>query len=162
GARLVTLTGPGGIGKTRLGVQAAREMLPDCPDGVFLVDLAAIRDPALVVAAIAGVVDCRETRERTLPEALQDWVGTRRVLLMRDNFEQVLPAAADVARLLSACPNLRVLVTSRAPLRLEGEQEYPVSLLALPELNPLPNVAALAQYSSVALFVQRAREAVPS
>jgi predicted ATPase/class 3 adenylate cyclase len=133
--RLLTLTGPGGTGKTRLAVQAAAEVSHRYPDGVWWVGLAPVREPPLVLEAVARTLGARR--------ALAEHVGARRMLLVLDNFEQVLDAAPDVAGLLTACPGLDVLVTSRAPLRVEGEWEYRV--------DPLTDDEA------VALFTQRAR-----
>ena len=134
GARVVTLTGPGGAGKTRLGLQVAAELVPDFPDGVFWVQLAALRDPRLVIAAAEQALGAK------VP--LPDHIDERRMLLLFDNFEQVADAAAELAAVLAACPNLKLLATSRAPLRIAGEREYAV--------EPLPEIDA------VELFLQRA------
>ncbi|MBA3945073.1 MAG: tetratricopeptide repeat protein [Herpetosiphonaceae bacterium] len=153
--RLLTLTGPGGMGKTRLALAVAEQFVAVFPDGVTFVALAPISDPALVIPTIAQALRIRETRDQPLLDQLAAVLRHHRTLLVLDNFEQVLAAAPDVARLLAAAPRLQVLVTSRAALRLSGEQEYPVAPLALPDRDHLPNLAALTQYDAVALFIQR-------
>ena len=159
--RLLTLTGPGGVGKTRLGIRVAEDLAGDYPDGVCYVSLAPVRDPDLVVAAIAEALGLTETGERSLPELLTSYLLDRRLLLLLDNFEHVSRASLVVAELLRACPALRVLVTSRAVLHLSGEHEYPVSPLGLPELGRLADPEDLARYGAVDLFAQRARAARP-
>ena len=159
-ARLVTLTGPGGTGKTRLGLQVAADLLDYFEDGVFFVALAAISDPALVASAIAQTLGLREAGARPITDALAVHLRERHLLLVLDNFEQVLPAATLVADLLGACRGLKVLVTSRAALRLRGEHEFPVPPLALPEPGRRP-AQELSAYAAVALFVQRATEVRP-
>jgi predicted ATPase/class 3 adenylate cyclase len=155
---LVTLTGPGGAGKTRLGLQIATSLLDQFEDGVFLVLLAPIGDPSLVPATIARALGLRETTDRPLMHLLTDHLRGRQLLLLLDNFEQILPAALVVADLLAACPRLKILVTSRATLRLRGERELPVPPLALPgSEEPIP-AERLHQYTAVALFADRARE----
>ena len=159
--RLLTLTGAGGVGKTRLALAVAEDLLGAFDDGAFFVDLAPIVDPALVPSAIAGVLDVGEPAQKSLLESLVDHLRGLSVLLVLDNFEQVLPAAPLVAELLSACPRLKVLATSRAALRLSHEHEFPVPTLALPDPKHLPNLEALSQYEAVTLFIQRARAARP-
>lgn len=159
-SRLVTLTGPGGVGKTRLSLQAATNLLAEFPDGVYFVALAAVKDPALVASAIAQAVGCRESADRPLLESLLESVANKRLLLALDNFEQVMAAAELVSKLLAAASGLRIIVTSRSPLHLSGEQEYPVSLLDFPQ-SVDADLDALARYSAVELFCQRARESVP-
>ncbi len=154
--RLLTLTGPGGTGKTRLGLQAAAELLDAFVDGIYFVNLAPIGDANLVVSAIAQTLGLTERGDQPLLDRLHAYLRDKRLLLVLDNFEQVLDAAPLVATLLAACPQLKVLVTSRAPLQLRGEQEIPVPPLALPDLHRLPELAALSQYAAVALFIQRA------
>ena len=129
-ARLVSLTGPGGTGKTRLALDIASELIDAFPDGVFFVDLATVRDPALVLASVASVLNVREVSPGTLPETLAAYLLPKRMLLVLDNCEQVITAASDVAALLAACPRLAILVTSREPLRIGAEQEFPVCLWA--------------------------------
>ena len=121
GHRLVTLTGPGGSGKTRLALQLAAEALEHFPDGVFWVPLQALRDPALVERAIATSIGA--------DDGLIEYVGEKRLLVLLDNFEQVVEAAPTVSSLLAATPNAKVLVTSREPLHVESEQRYPVEPL---------------------------------
>jgi class 3 adenylate cyclase len=125
GARLVTLSGPGGSGKTRLAIEAAAELVPDFRNGVLWVGLAAVRDPALVSETIAQSLGAKG--------GLAEHLDERELLLLLDNFEQVVGAAAELSPLLEACPNLRVLVTSRELLRIRGEVEYAVPPLAEPE-----------------------------
>jgi len=156
GARLVTLTGPGGTGKTRLSIQVAAELLDHVADGVFLVDLAAIRDPSLVPASIARVLDVRDAGSRSVLDRLKDLVREKSLLLVLDNFEQILPAAPVVAELLTASPGLKVLVTSREPLRLRGEHEYPVPPLPVPAAGQVAALEQPSRYAAVSLFVERA------
>ena len=147
GARLLTLTGPGGSGKTRLAIEAAAEVVPEFKAGVFWVGLAPLRDPALVTATIAQTLGAKD--------GLADHIGERELMLLLDNLEQVVEAAPELASLVEACPNLRLLVTSRELLRVRGEVEYPVLPLAEPEavelfcararVEPDPTVHALCQ-----------------
>src|SRR5215210_1416258 len=160
-ARLLTLTGPGGIGKTRLALQVTAEALEEFEDGAFFVALAAIADPALVAPAIAGSLGVVESGEQPLIEGLKDHLHGRQLLLLLDNFEQVLGASSLVGELLSSCPELKVLATSRISLRLYGEREYPVPPLALPDPAHLPPPERLTQYEAVRLFVERAQDARP-
>lgn len=160
-SRLLTLTGPGGIGKTLLALHAAAGMFPQFGDGVFIVELASLADPALVPAAIAQAVGCRTHGQRPVLDELLDWLSSRSILLVLDNCEHLLPAAASITRLLAGSPELKILATSRAPLRIAGEQEFPVPLLTLPDLKHLPREERLADYSAISLFLQRAREVVP-
>ena len=155
--RLLTLTGPGGTGKTRLALQAGADLLEEFEDGAFFVALATITDPALVSSTIAGPLGVEESAEQPLMETLRSYLKEKHLLLVLDNFEQVLEGAADVGELLAVCPKLKVLATSRIPLRLYGEQEYPVPPLALPDPRVLPPLEVLTQYEAVRLFVERAR-----
>ena len=157
--RLVTLTGPGGTGKTRLAMEFARSHADHFEDGVWLVALEAVRDPALVASAIASSLGMVESPGSTPTERLTAYLADRSILLVLDNFEQVLGAAPVAAELLHASAQLRVLVTSRAPLRLAAEQEFPVVPLALPGVTD--GVEATAAADSVRLFVERARRARP-
>ena len=159
--RLLTLTGPGGTGKTRLGLQVAADLLEDFDSGVFFVPLAAIRDPALVASSIARTLDIQEKAGQLLLDSLQESLQDKQMLLVLDNFEQVVAAAPLVAELLAACPRLKCLVTSRVVLRLSGEHEFPVPPLELPDPRHLPAVDALSQYAAVALFIQRALAVKP-
>ncbi len=176
-ARLVTLTGPGGIGKSRLALQLAAEALDDFPDGAFFVPLAAIDDPALVLPALAAALGVAEGGSTPLAEVLTARLAERRTLLVLDNLEQIVAVGPDLAALLEACPSLRLIVTSRAPLRVRGEHEVALGPLALPaadddldDLDRLPDaaagsargldadaVAAVAASPAVMLFVDRAR-----
>src|SRR5215207_9810418 len=159
--RLLTLTGPGGTGKTRLALQAGADLLDEFDDGVFFVSLATITDPELVPSAIAGSLGLKESAEEPLMETLESYLQQKRLLLILDNFEQVLEGSTLVGALLGSCPNLKVLATSRIPLGLYGEQEYPVPPLALPDPKVLPPLEVLSQYEAVRLFVERARAAKP-
>ena len=156
GNRLLALTGPGGSGKTRLAIELTTRVIDDFPDGVYFVPLAAIRDPALVPSSIAQSLGLQDSRERPLVEHLASYLGERRALLVLDNFERVLGAAELVADLLAAGDGLHVLVTSRAPLHLSGEQEFPVPPLAVPDARAATTPASLAAYESVRLFAARA------
>ena len=131
-ARLLTLTGVGGVGKTRLVIEAAQEATQLFPDGIAFVALASLGDPALVVPTVAQSLGLRETEGRSLCEALQAYLREKRFLLVLDNFEHLLEAAQEVSALMKTCRDLVVLATSRAPLHIRGEQEYPVPPLALP------------------------------
>jgi predicted ATPase/class 3 adenylate cyclase len=159
--RLLTLTGPGGTGKTRLGLQAAADLIDAFRDGVFFVELAAVRDPDRVASTVAHVLGVREGQGQSLMEALKEHLRTKQLLLVLDNFEQILTAAPLVTELLGAAPRLKVLITSRAVLRLRGEHEFPVPPLALPDPKRLPSPEQLSQYAAVALFIQRAVAARP-
>ena len=159
--RLLTLTGPGGVGKTRLGIRVAAELAHDFPDGVCFVSLAPVRDPDLVVATIAETLGLKEIGERPLLERLKSYLQDRKLLLLLDNFEHVAQASLVVAELLRACPALEVLVTSRAVLHLSGEHEYPVSPLGLPDPERFPGPEEMARYEAVNLFAERARAARP-
>lgn len=155
--RLMSLTGPGGTGKTRLSLQLAAEMLETCEDGVFFIELAPVREVSRVVSTIAQVLGIREVTEQPFLETLKEHLRDRNTLLALDNFEQVTEAASVVAQLLTACPKLKVLVTSRIPLHISGEHELPVPPLALPRRKPPPPVETLSQYGAVQLFIQRAQ-----
>jgi predicted ATPase/class 3 adenylate cyclase len=158
---LVTLTGPGGTGKTRLALQVAAERLTRHADGAFFVELAPITDPGLVPSAIASALTVRETADRPLLDTLKEELRDRDQLLVLDNFEQVTDAGGLITDLLSVAPRLHVLVTSRAILHLRGEHEFPVAPLRIPDLESLPALEALSQYEGVALFIERAMAARP-
>jgi predicted ATPase/DNA-binding CsgD family transcriptional regulator len=157
---LVTLTGPGGVGKTRLALALAESLLPD-RDAVHFVPLAPLRDPALVIPAIAQALDVREVADRSLIESIQAAIDDRAVLLVLDNFEQVIDAAGDLAPLLAACRNLTILVTSRIVLHLSGEQAFPVPPLTMITPADRATVADVTASEAGRLFVTRALAANP-
>ncbi len=159
--RLLTLTGAGGSGKTRLAIATADRLRPAFLDGVVFVDLAPLADPALVPGAIAAALRVREQPDRALTDTLGDALGVRRLLLVLDNFEHLLPAATIARELLAAAPELKILATSRARLELAAEQELPVLPLAAPDPDRLPPLADLAELDAVRLFVTRARSLKP-
>src|SRR6266496_5151566 len=159
--RLLTLTGHGGVGKTRLALEAAHDLVPDFADGVSFVPLAAISEPDFVLPAMAQALGLREMGARSLLEELQAVISDQSLLLLLDNFEQVLAAAPPLADLLAVCPQLKLLVTIRAVLRLDGEQELAVFPLALPDLAQLPTRESLLQSAACALFVERAQAITP-
>jgi predicted ATPase/Tfp pilus assembly protein PilF len=155
--RLVTLTGPGGIGKTRLAQQVARNMLNQVEHGVFFVELATISEPDFVISAISKVLNLKESGKPTLLDSLKNFLAEKQLLLVLDNFEQVLDAAPLIGDLLIAAPRLKVLVTSRAVLHLYGEYEYIVPSLAVPDLKHLPEINIVTQQAAVELFIERAQ-----
>ena len=159
--RLLTLIGTGGTGKTRLAVAVAAALLDEFEHGVFFVDLTTAASAADVVPAIARVLGLQDLGNRVLVDRLAQYVSTRRLLLVLDNFEHVLGAGPQIAELLTSCPMLEVLVTSRAALRLRWEQEFPVLPLGVPDPIVKPSAAAFAAVPSVVLFVQRAQSARP-
>lgn len=154
--RLITLTGPGGTGKTRLAIESASEMRGHFSDGIYLVSLASVTAPNIVASAVSDALGTQETNEASALETVKVFLGDKNFLLVLDNFEQIISAAFLVGELLAACPQLKILVTSRAVLHLRGEHEFPVPPLALPDPAHLPSTNALAQYPAVALFVDRA------
>jgi predicted ATPase/transcriptional regulator with XRE-family HTH domain len=159
--RLVTLTGPGGVGKTRLALAVAEQVDDAFPDGRAFVDLAPVRDPALVLSHVGTTLGLRESAARALPDAIKEYLSARELLLLLDNFEHLLEAAAVVSDLLAAGPRVKVLATSRAPLRLRGEREYPVPVLRLPTPEDARDITALATIEAVAFFVDRAQAVRP-
>ena len=159
--RLLTLTGPPGIGKTRLGLHVAVGLVGHFADGVFFVDLAPVSDPDLVLPTVARTLGLQEAGDQPIARVLLGYVRGQRMLLLLDNFEQVLDAALAVVRLLEASPWLKVLVTSREALHVRGERRFPVPPLGLPDLQQLPALAELAGYPAVALFVERAQAVDP-
>ncbi len=156
---LVTLTGPGGTGKTRLGLQVAADLLDDFRDGVWFVELAALTDPDLVASSIAGVLHIAESAGQPLLQSLEEYLHQKQALLVLDNFEQVLAAAPLVESLLKATSGVKILVTSRVPLALYGEQDYQVPPLSVPDPKHLPPLEQLTQYEAVRLFIERAQAA---
>jgi predicted ATPase/DNA-binding XRE family transcriptional regulator len=160
--RIITLTGVGGVGKTRLAIEAAREATELFSDSVAFVGLASLGNAELIASTVARSLDLRETEGRTPREALHAHLREKHLLLVLDNFEHLLEAAPEVAGLIEACPELVVLVTSRAPLRVRGEQEYPVPPLALPSSTLSPDPEEVLGSPSGRLFVERARAASPS
>ena len=162
--RLVTVTGPGGIGKSRLAVEVASGLVERFPSGIHFVPLSSLRDPDLIASVIVQTLGIREAGGQSpfeiLKKHLQD-SSRAPMLLLLDNFEHLIQAAPTVAQILAMGPNLKILVTSRAALHLYGEHEFPVPPLALPDSRSLPPVEALSQYPAVALFVQRAAAVKP-
>ncbi len=160
--RLLTLTGPGGTGKTRLALQAATELLDGYTDGIWLVELAPIADPQLVARALASVLSLREDPARPLLESLVDYLRPRQALIMLDNCEHLIDACAElIEALLHACPRLKVMATSRETLGIPGETPYRVPSLPSPDLRKLPATDRLMGYASVQLFAERARLIMP-
>ena len=159
--RLVTLTGPGGTGKTRLGLEIGRAVLDDFRHGVYFIDLAKVSDPALVVSTTAHTLGIREGGGQPALGSLTEALAAKEMLLIFDNFEQVTAAAEDIAQLLAAAPGVKALVTSRVPLKLRWEHEYPVSPLDMPP-GGKPPLEELLEIESVALFRQQARAVQPN
>ncbi len=162
GTRLLTLTGVGGVGKTRLAEEVALGVEESFPDGAAFVGLASLSDPALFVPTVLRSLGQGEAEGSFPFEALVQHLRGKRLLLVLDNFEQLLEAAPEVATLVEECPNLAVIVTSRAPLRVRGEQEYSVPPLALPASTRSPDEAVVAESSAGRLFLERARAVSPS
>ena len=160
-ARLVTLTGPGGTGKTRLSLRIAEESAHDFRDGTFWVPLAPITDPDLVPSTIAHSLGVQVSGSEMPLRRVLDHIKGKRMLLVLDNFEQILPAAPVVGELLGASPALKVIASSRAPLRIAGEQEFPVPPLDVPDPQHLPALDVLAQSDAVRLFIERASAVRP-
>ena len=158
--RLLTLLGPGGTGKTRVGLQVAAELADDFEDGVFFVPVASITDPALVAPTIARTLGLSEGAQPP-EELLEGYLRDRQTLLLLDNLEQVIEAAPVVEKLLSSAANLKILATSRIPLGLYGEYEFPVPPLSLPDPDSLPPLEHLTEYEAIGLFVERARAVRP-
>jgi predicted ATPase/class 3 adenylate cyclase len=156
--RVVTITGPGGVGKTTVLAELGRLLAPEFLDGVAFVPLADVSDPSGVLPALAEALDVKEAEGRTLGEGVVTLIGDRQALLLLDNLEQVVAAAPDLASLVERCPALRVVTTSRTPLRIAGEREYSLAPLALPPASEITSAESLEAYPSVALFVERARQ----
>jgi predicted ATPase len=161
GSRLLTITGPGGVGKTRLALQLASDLRPSFEGRVAFIDLAPIRDPALVLAHIGRGLGIHEAGERTIPEALAHILGDRRLLLVLDNLEHVLAGANDIATLLEWVPGLVVLATSREPLHLRWEREFPLAPLAVPDSDQPSGTITAATQPAVWLLVERAQAVRP-
>ncbi len=159
--RLLTLTGTGGTGKTRLCLEVAGAVLERFPDGIWFVSLAALRAPDLVVSEITGAFHLAGIPGQDLLTTLTEYLRGREILLLLDNFEHLMEATGIVAHLLAGCPRLTIMITSRAPLHLSAEREYPVPLLDVPDPRHLPGLAALAQYDAVTLFLERAGAVKP-
>ncbi|MGH2375703.1 MAG: ATP-binding protein [bacterium] len=160
-AHALTLTGAGGAGKTRLALQVAADVVEEFRDGVWLVELAPLTDPELVVQTVASTLDVREIPRRDLAGTLADALKARSMLVLLDNAEHLLAACAALARkLMLACPGLRLLVTSREALGIAGEQVYIVRPLTVPDLHHLPHPTRLAEHDAVRLFVERAKAVV--
>ena len=157
--RVVTLTGPGGVGKTRLSLATGAELLSSFDDGVFFVELSPLTDPALVTGAIAAALGLRESPGRSLSETLSDYLASRQMLLILDNLEHLLDATPDVSALIASAPGLKVLVTSREPLRIAGEHEVSLAPLNLPAENA--DRSMVVSSPAVELFVTRARALRP-
>jgi predicted ATPase/class 3 adenylate cyclase len=159
--RILTFTGPGGTGKTVLGLEMARNLIGSFPDGVFFVALASITDPGLLLSAIATALAVKEDGGRLLIDSLKSFLREKQLLLVLDNFEQIIKAAPQLSDFLMACGKLKLLVTSREALRIRGEREFPVPTLAVPDLKHLPPLEALSENAAVALFVERAHAMKP-
>jgi predicted ATPase/class 3 adenylate cyclase len=155
--RLVTLTGPGGTGKTRLALQAGAELLEGFKDGVYFVPLATLTDPESIVGAIADSLSLRQESERSLDETLKSYLQSQRMLLVIDNFEHVVEGGPSIASLLRDCPGVKALVTSRIPLQVYGEREFAVPPMAVPDVRRLPAFETVLEFESVRLFEQRAQ-----
>lgn len=160
-ARLVTLTGPGGVGKTRLALHVAQQLVGDFADGIYLVTLAPLREEGLVLPAIAQALGIRETGNQPLLQTVKEALRSKQLLLVLDNFEHITAAAPAVAELLGAAPQIKVLIISRERLNLYGEHELPVPPFPVPPTEALPDIEAIAAIESVQLFQQRAQAAKP-
>jgi predicted ATPase len=159
--RFVTLTGAGGSGKTRLAIAVAVEMGDVFPDGIVFVDLSPLTDPALVVPTIATTLGAREVVDQPLSQTLSNFLASKQLLLVLDNCERILAAAPDITTLLAKSPGLTVLATSREPLHVRGEREFPVLPLPLAATTPLPELGQVASVPAIALFVERAEASQP-
>lgn len=159
---LLTLTGPAGVGKTRVALRAGAELRRAFPDGVWVAELADLRDPTLVAETVAGALGLQDMSTRWLVSTLADFLATRRLLLILDNCEHLLDACAVLAdSLLHTCRDLKILATGREALGIGGETVLQVAPLPVPEQDPVPPPEALLGYDAVRLFVERARAAWP-
>ncbi|HMJ00397.1 MAG TPA: tetratricopeptide repeat protein [Gaiellaceae bacterium] len=154
--RVVTITGPGGVGKTRLVVELGRLLASEFLDGVSFIALAAVTEPADFLPALAEALDVKEAEGRTLGEGVAALIGDKKALLLLDNLEQIVAAASEVAGLIEQCPGLRIVTTSRTPLRIAAEQEYSLAPLELPPPSDAESTESLMTYPAIALFVERA------
>lgn len=159
--RLITIYGPGGAGKTRLALKVAENNLDRFSHGIFFVDLAPISDPLFVDRTIAETLSIRETASQPLFQSITNYLGEKNLLLVLDNFEQVIETAPLVSDLLSAAPALKVIVTSRQPLMISGEQEHPLPPMDVPDVAHLEDTETVSQYESVELFINRAQSVNP-
>ena len=155
-ARVVTITGPGGVGKTRVLAELGRSLTPEFSDGVAFAPMADIADPSAFLTALADALDVKEAEGRTPGQGVVSLLGDKSALLLLDNLEQIVEAAPEVAHLVERCPKLRIATTSRTPLRIAAEREYPLAPLALPTPDEEP-ADSLIEYPAIALFVERAR-----
>ena len=161
--RLLTLTGAGGSGKSRLSLQVAADLLDGEGDGVWLVELAALTDSALVPQAVADVLGVKEAAGKTIQQTLVEWLKTKRLLIVLDNCEHLVAACASLAAaLLRSCPQVHILASSREPLNVAGEQTYRVPTLTLPDPKQPQTVESLSQFEAVRLFIERAQAVQPS
>jgi predicted ATPase/class 3 adenylate cyclase/tetratricopeptide (TPR) repeat protein len=154
--RVVTITGPGGVGKTRIAIELGRQLAPEFLDGVAFIALADVTEPADLLPALAVALDVKEAEGRTLGDGVVALIGDKKALLLLDNLEQVVLAAPAVAQLVQSCSGLRIVTTSRTPLRISIEREYPLAPLALPPPSDPDSTHSLMAYSAIALFVERA------
>jgi predicted ATPase/class 3 adenylate cyclase len=155
--RVVTITGPGGVGKTRIVIELGRLLAPEFLDGVAFIALAEVTDPAQFVPALADALDVKEAEERTLVEGVAALISDKKALLLLDNLEQVVAAAPDVVGLVESCPGLQIVTTSRTPLRIAAEREYALDPLELPPPSDPASTESLGSYPAIALFVERAK-----
>ena len=155
--RVVTITGPGGVGKTRFMVELGRVLAPDFLDGVAFIPLADVLEADAFMPALAAALDVKEAEERTLGDGVTSLIGDKKALLLLDNLEQIVSAAPEIARLVATCPRLRIAITSRTLLRIAAEREFPLAPLALPSSSDAGSSESLLDYPAVALFVERAR-----
>jgi predicted ATPase/DNA-binding SARP family transcriptional activator len=159
--KLLTVTGPGGVGKTRIALQAADDLQGHFPDGVYFVNLAPLTNPSLVESEIAGVLGIKVVPDKTPLESLVSYLQGKQLLLLLDNFEQIAEAAPRIAKLVQSAPGVKVLVTSRIALGLRGTQEFPVPPMSLPDRHHLPALERLTGYEAIHLFVERAAALKP-